>query len=146
MSPARPGPAGSRVGRHAADEAEVSALTAPAPWWRRLLPGARAATGDQVVIRVHGDLDDTGAARFADHVRAGCVLQPHQVVVVHLADCGFVDVRGLRALLVLQDDVARHAGRLLVLDPPRTLRIMCRAVPGRLVLVPEGTDAGPPAG
>lgn len=35
------------------------------------------------------------------------------------------DARGFRALMLLQEEIALHARRLLVLDPPRTLRIIC---------------------
>ncbi|MEI4272944.1 hypothetical protein TEK04_14545 [Klenkia sp. LSe6-5] len=139
----------SARGRHAADEPDPAAAPPPPRWWRRLLP----RTGDdvvvedgQLVVRVRGALDDLGAAQLTEHVHGGRGLRLHQVVVVHLGGCDFVNARGFRALLLVQDQVVLHAGRLLVLDPPRTLRVLCATLPGRLTLVPDGGagDGGAP--
>lgn len=147
MSAPRPVPSRSGGGRHAADGPDPPTAPSSNPWWRRLLPrdGDLVAGGGQVVLRVRGALDDVGAARLVDHVRSAHGVPLHQVVVVHLEACDFVNARGLRALLLLHDHVALHSGRLLVLDPPRTLRIMCRAAPCPLVLVPAVVEPRPQA-
>lgn len=106
-------------------------------WWRHLLPGRReqAAVDGVRVVRVVGPLDSQSAPGLSACLDQG----RHRVeatVRVELGGCDFVDARGFRALLRLQEEVRRRAGRMLVVDPPHTLRTICRAAPGRLDLAP----------
>lgn len=142
MSSTYPEPVRARrpaAGRHAAVETDEPSPQAPVSWWRRLLPGRAedvAVELDHPVIRVRVALDEVTAGQLdgcLDHERRW---RPHQVVVVHLGECEFVDVRGFRALLRLQDQVVVRGGRLLAVDPPWSLRLICRVFPGRLDLVP----------
>lgn len=126
-------------GRHAAVEPDDPPPPAAVPWWRRLLPGRAEDVGvelDHPVIRVRVELDDVTAVQLDRCLDPGRRWRPDQVVVVHLRECGFVNLRGFRALLRLQEEIALNGGRLLVVDPPGSLRSIGRAFPGRLDLVP----------
>ena len=130
-------------GRHAAEETETHPPSRRTTWRERLLPGhgddAPVGPG-HVVFHIGEPLDDVGAHQL-DGVLGRHRLRPHQVVVVHLAGCEFVNLRGFRALLRFDAEVARSAGLLLVLDPPRSLQLICRSVPGRLTLASDPRGA-----
>ncbi|SDF98534.1 STAS domain-containing protein [Klenkia brasiliensis] len=91
-------------------------------------------TTGQVVVRVSTPLDDAAAAHLAGCLRRR--VRRGEVVLARLEGCDFVNARGFRALVRLQGEVEDAGGRLLVLDPPRSLRLVCRSFPGRLELVP----------
>jgi anti-anti-sigma regulatory factor len=98
------------------------------------------ATGP--VVHVVGPLDQLTVGQLHGCLRRGRRPRAGDVVLVRLDRCDFVDARGFRGLVRLKDEVLLAGGRLLVVDPPRSLQIACEVYPGRLDLVPAPVAEG----
>ena len=94
--------------------------------------------GDVTLIRLTGDLDIKGSVDI--DVRFAALTGARKKIVIDMSKVGFLASIGIRTLLVGGKAVARHGGKMVVLDPTDSvLKVLqtCGAV--TLLTIAHGT-------
>jgi anti-anti-sigma regulatory factor len=99
-------------------------------FWQLPRPGLDGAAAQTVALVALVDLDIATERRARTELAVACAgAGTHQRVLVQIGAGCFVDVRGLAVLIDAARAATRRGRRLLIVDPPASLRL-CLAVVG----------------
>jgi anti-anti-sigma factor len=101
----------------------ASRMTFTAAAGTTILSVVTAQSGPVTVVRAAGDMDMNTAGRFTRHVDQVVATSAPTVLIVDLADLGFLGAAGVTALLDGGDRVARGGGQLRLRRLSRPARL-----------------------